>query len=47
MVPGGRFTAGLMRLNMRMMPHLPWLRDLPATMARRTAGAITLPRYDT
>ncbi|MEV4510364.1 hypothetical protein AB0K00_15525 [Dactylosporangium sp. NPDC049525] len=45
MVPGSRFAAGLMRLNMRMMPYLPWLRDLPAKMAHRAAGAITLPAY--
>ena len=45
MVPSNRFVAGLMRLNLRMMPLMPWLRDLPANMARRAAGAITLPTY--
>ncbi|MFD0743342.1 FAD-dependent monooxygenase [Phytohabitans flavus] len=47
MVPANRFLAGLMRLNMRMMPLMPWLRDLPAKMARRAASAITLPQYPT
>jgi hypothetical protein len=32
-------------LNMRMMPLMPWLRDLPAKMAHRTASAITLRSY--
>jgi 2-polyprenyl-6-methoxyphenol hydroxylase-like FAD-dependent oxidoreductase len=44
-VPSSRFVAGFVRVNMRMMPIMPWLRDLPAKMARRTASAITLPTY--
>jgi 2-polyprenyl-6-methoxyphenol hydroxylase-like FAD-dependent oxidoreductase len=47
MVPSNRFVAGLVRANMRMMPLMPWLRDLPTKMARRAAGAITLPAYRT
>jgi 2-polyprenyl-6-methoxyphenol hydroxylase-like FAD-dependent oxidoreductase len=45
MVPSSRFLAGLMRLNIRMMPYLPWMRDLPAKMAHRTASAMTLTPY--
>ena len=47
MVPSSRFLAGLMRLNIRMMPYLPWMRDLPAKMAHRTASAMTLTPYGT
>src|SRR5262245_4200183 len=45
MVPRTDFMAAFIRLNMQMMPLMPWLRDLPAKMARRTASAITLPAY--
>jgi len=45
MVPSNRFLAWLMRLNTRLMPYLPWMRDLPAKMAHRTASAITLTTY--
>ena len=45
MVPSSRLVAGIMRVNLRMMSFMPWLRDLPANMARRAAGAITLPTY--
>jgi 2-polyprenyl-6-methoxyphenol hydroxylase-like FAD-dependent oxidoreductase len=45
MVPRSRAMAAFVRLNMRMMPLMPWLRDLPAKMARRTASAITLRSY--
>jgi 2-polyprenyl-6-methoxyphenol hydroxylase-like FAD-dependent oxidoreductase len=47
MVPSNRFVAGFVRVNLRMMPIMPWLRDLPAKMARRTASAFTLPTYRT
>jgi 2-polyprenyl-6-methoxyphenol hydroxylase-like FAD-dependent oxidoreductase len=42
MLPGSRFAAGL---NLRMQRYLPFLADMPAKMARRTASAITLPPY--
>jgi 2-polyprenyl-6-methoxyphenol hydroxylase-like FAD-dependent oxidoreductase len=42
MLPGNRFTAAL---NLRMQRYLPFLADMPAKMARRTASAITLPTY--
>jgi 2-polyprenyl-6-methoxyphenol hydroxylase-like FAD-dependent oxidoreductase len=45
MVPSNRFIAGLVRVNFRMLRFLPFLADLPAKMARRTASAITLPAY--
>jgi 2-polyprenyl-6-methoxyphenol hydroxylase-like FAD-dependent oxidoreductase len=45
MVSNNRFIAGLVRLNFRMLKYLPFLRDMPANMARRTASSITLPTY--
>jgi len=45
MVPSSRFVAWFVRQNMKMLPYLPWLRDLPAKMAHRTASAITLRPY--
>ena len=47
MVPSNRFLVWIMRQNIRMMPIMPWLRDLPTKMASRTASAITLPTYRT
>lgn len=47
MVPSNGFLAAVMRLNIRLMAHLPWMRDLPAKMARRAASAMTLPSYRT
>jgi 2-polyprenyl-6-methoxyphenol hydroxylase-like FAD-dependent oxidoreductase len=45
MVPSNRLVTGLMRVNLRMMAYVPWLRDMPANMARRAASAMTLPTY--
>jgi 2-polyprenyl-6-methoxyphenol hydroxylase-like FAD-dependent oxidoreductase len=45
MVPSSRLGATFVQLNLRLLPLLAWLRDLPAKMARRTATAITLPSY--
>ena len=42
MLPRNRFMAGL---NVRMQRYLPFLAEMPAKMARRTASAITLPTY--
>ena len=42
MLPSNRFAAGL---SLRMQRYLPFLADMPAKMARRTASAITLPTY--
>jgi 2-polyprenyl-6-methoxyphenol hydroxylase-like FAD-dependent oxidoreductase len=47
MVPNNRLLSAIMRLNIRMMAHMPWMRDLPAKMAFRAASAITLPAYRT
>ncbi|GGN90826.1 FAD-dependent oxidoreductase [Actinoplanes lobatus] len=45
MVPNSRTAARLVRLNQRMLRFLPFLADMPAKMARRTASALTLPAY--
>ncbi len=47
MVPSNSFLAAFMRLNIRMMAYMAWMRNLPARMARRTASAITIPTYRT
>jgi 2-polyprenyl-6-methoxyphenol hydroxylase-like FAD-dependent oxidoreductase len=42
MLPKTRFAAAL---SLRMQRYLPFLADMPAKMARRTASAMTLPSY--
>ncbi|MEU3772158.1 FAD-dependent monooxygenase [Streptomyces sp. NPDC032472] len=44
MVPGSRFTAGLLNRYYKLMPYLPG-KDMAAKIARRTAENITLCDY--
>lgn len=45
MVPSSRVVASFVRFNFRMVRYLPWVREIPAKMARKAASAITLESY--
>ncbi len=44
MVPGSRFTAGLLNRYYKLMPYLPG-KNMAAKIARKTAENITLRDY--